>query len=97
MKGNDQFRRQKTAARSLAKDVRGQTGAGQAVQVVVGLTVAAIVASYLLPLAIGELVAVDTTGWSSGASELWSILDLVIVLGLFLVFIGMALARGERL
>lgn len=62
---------------------------------VVTLTVVSIVAAYLLPLAIGEIVSVDTSSWGTGASELWNIMDLIIVLGLFLFMIGLAVSRAE--
>lgn len=84
-------------ARSVFRSSRGQVNAAnQAVSVVVGLMVAGLVASFLLPIAIEEIVAVDTSNWSSGASELWGMMDLVIVLGAFLVFIGIALAQSGR-
>jgi len=72
---------------------RAQVGnsAMQAVSLVVGLTVAGIVAAFLLPIAINELVAVDTTSWSGGASSLWDIMDVIVVLALFLFLIGIAL------
>lgn len=35
-------------------------------------------------------------GWSGGADSLWGILDMIIVLGLFLFFVGVALASAGR-
>lgn len=79
---------------SLMADTRGQVGtnARQAVGLVVGLMVGGIVAAFLLPVAVDEIVGVDTSSWGSGASSLWDILDLIIVLAVFLFFIGMALS-----
>ncbi len=75
-------------------DDRGQAGmANRAVQIVVALTVGGIVAAFLLPVAIDELVAVDTSSWSSGASSMWAILDVIIVLVVFLFFISLAVAK----
>lgn len=82
----------KAYARSVVGDDRGQSAG---VDVVVTLTVVSIVAAYLLPLAIGEIVSVDTSTWGTGASELWNIMDLIIVLGLFLFMIGLAVSRAE--
>jgi len=65
--------------------------ATRAVGLVVGLMVAGIVAAFLVPVAIDEIVGVDTSSWGSGASSLWSILDLIIVLAVFLFLIGLAL------
>lgn len=76
-------------------DERGQMGgsANRAVNLVVGLVVAAIVAAYLIPVAVDELVSVDTSSWGSGASSLWGILDLIVVLAIFLFMIGLAISR----
>jgi small-conductance mechanosensitive channel len=71
---------------------RGQS-ANRAVSLVVALTVGGLVAAFLLPIAIDEIVGVDTTSWSSGASSLWDIMDVIIVLALFLFMIGLATAR----
>lgn len=69
----------------------------QGVSIVVALTVAIILVAFLLPVAIDELASVDTTSWSSGADSLFSILDLIAILVIFLVFIGWAMAsyRGR--
>ena len=82
----------KAYTRSVVGDDRGQSAG---VDVVVTLTVVSIVAAYLLPLAIGEIVSVDTSTWGTGASELWNIMDLIIVLGLFLFMIGLAVSKAE--
>lgn len=78
---------------SLAGDNRGQmaSGADKAVNLVVGLMVGGLVAAFLLPVAIDEIVSVDTSSWGSGASSLWNIMDVIIVLAVFLFFIGIAL------
>lgn len=68
--------------------------ANRAVGLVVGLMVAGIVAAFLLPVAIDEIVGVDTSSWGSGASSLWGILDLILVLAVFLFLIGLALASS---
>lgn len=38
----------------------------------------------------------STIGWSSGAVALWGILDVILVLAVFLFFIGVALAASRR-
>lgn len=69
----------------------------QGVSVIVGVTVAALMAALVLPVAIDELVAVNTGSWSSGASSIFNILDLIFVLVLFLVAIGWAVRTfGNR-
>lgn len=87
--------RQKAA--NLLADDRGQTqsSAMRVVGLVVALTVGGIVAAFLLPIAIEELVNVSTTDWSDGAAALWGILDVIVVLAVFLFFIGIALSASR--
>lgn len=80
----------------LIGDERGEGEANQAVNVVVGLLVGGLMAAFLLPLAINELVAVDTSSWTSGAGELWSLLQVMIVLAIFLFFTQLAVNRTEE-
>lgn len=68
----------------------------ESVNVIVGLTVGGLVASYLIPLVVDELVNVDTAAWSSGAAEMWGILDLIIVLVIMLTFLGFAINRAGK-
>lgn len=75
---------------------RGQVSAQRAVGLVVALTVGGLVAAFLLPVAISEIVGVETSSWGSGASSLWDIMDLIIVLAVFLFFIGVALAASNN-
>jgi len=78
---------------AFMSDNSGQMQGG--INLVVTLTVAALVAAFLIPVAIDQLVSVDTTSWGSGASSLWEILDLIVVLAIFLFMIGLAVARSE--
>lgn len=73
--------------------VRGGMAA-QGVAVVVGLTITAIVAAFLLPVGLDEIANV-TADWGTGADSLWNILPLIFVLVLFLVVIGWAMG-GRR-
>lgn len=82
----------KTATRqSLGMDTRGQAGADSATNLVVGLVVAGLMAAFLLPIAIEEISNVSTSEWSDGAASLWSVLPIMIVLAIFLFFVGLAL------
>lgn len=72
-------------------DERAQGGASSATNLVVGLVVAGLMAAFLLPIAIDEISNVTTTSWSDGASSLWSVLPIMIVLAIFLFFVGLAL------
>ena len=80
----------------LLADSRAQsTGASKAVNLVVGLVVGGLMAAFLLPIAIDEIATVDTTSWDNGAAQLWNILPVIIVLAIFLFFVGLALARSN--
>lgn len=79
----------------LMADNRAQ-GASSAVNLVVALVVGGLMAAFLLPIAIDEIVAVDTTGWTSGAAALWDILPVMIVLAIFLFFTYVAVQRSNR-
>lgn len=96
LKAKRQFARR--MARSFLDDDRGQTQAAtQVVGLVVALTVGSLVAAFILPIGIEELVGIDTSAWSDGATSLWEILDVIIVLSLFLFFIAVALASADNL
>jgi hypothetical protein len=82
-----------TRLEKFIQNSRAQSGADQAVNVVVGLVVAALTAAFLIPIGIEELVNVSTSNWSSGAASLWGILDVIIVLAVFLIMINMAVNR----
>jgi protein-S-isoprenylcysteine O-methyltransferase Ste14 len=83
----------------LASDDRGQTGAGKmakrAIAIVVGLTVGGLVAAFLLPVALDQIVAVDTSNYSDGAAAMWDLMDVIITLAVVLFFVGIALAAVE--
>lgn len=74
---------------------RGQSGASTAVNLVVALVVGGLMAAFLLPIAIDEIEAVDTSSWDGGAAALWDILSVMVVLAIFLFFVGMALSRSN--
>ena len=82
--------------RQFVSDKRAQMGgAGDAVDVIVGLVVAGLMAAYLLPMAITEIVSVDTSTWTDGASSLWEVLPVMVVLAIFLLFVGLALNQSR--
>lgn len=76
----------------FSSDSRAQVGgANRATNLVVGLVVAGLMAAFLLPIAIEEITNTSTTNWSDGAASLWSVLPIMIVLAIFLFFVGLAL------
>jgi len=83
-------------ADGLAANERAQ-GASGAVNLVVALVVGGLMAAFLLPIAIDEIASVDTSSWDGGAAALWNILPVMIVLAIFLFFVGVALRRSGRM
>lgn len=76
----------------ILEDNRAQMGgADDATNLVVGLVVAGLMAAFLLPIAIQEITNVSTTNWTDGAASLWNVLPIMIVLAIFLFFVGLAL------
>jgi hypothetical protein len=76
----------------FSNDSRAQVGgANRATNLVVGLVVAGLMAAFLLPIAIEEITNTSTSNWSDGAASLWSVLPIMIVLAIFLFFVGLAL------
>lgn len=68
-----------------------------AVSLIVALVVGAIVAAFLIPIGIDEIVAVDTSAWGDGATAMWDVLDAIIVLAVFLFFVAVALGAADRI
>lgn len=81
-------------SQGFSADGRGQASPERAVGLVVSLMVGGLVAAFLLPVAVDEIVGVDTSSWGSGASSLWDIMDLIIILAVFLFFIGLAVRQS---
>ena len=67
----------------------------QGVGMVVAFTVSAILVAFLLTVGINQIVDVDTSNWSSGAQSIWGIMDLILILGIFLLWIGWAVTSFD--
>lgn len=63
-----------------------------AVELVVGLMVAALLAAFLLPIAIDNVSNTSTTGWDTDVITIWDLLPVMIVLAAFLLFVGWAVS-----
>lgn len=73
-----------------------QHGAG-VTEAIGALAVAGILGTFLLPIAVDQAVVVDTSSWTSGATSLWGILDLVVVFAMFLTIVAIGLRKDERI
>lgn len=72
---------------------RAQSGnmINKGVNLAVGILVVGLLTAYLLPIAINELVAVDTSSWGDAEAALFGLLPLFFVLGILLFIIGKAM------
>lgn len=61
------------------------------VNLAVGILVVGLLTAYLLPIAIDELTAVDTTSWGDAEAALFGLLPLFFVLGILLFVISKAM------
>jgi len=74
----------------LRRNDRAETAVNRSVEVIVSVLVMSLLAAYLVPVAVGELATVDTSGWPAGAAEMWGLLSVMIVLAIFLFFVQAA-------
>lgn len=68
-----------------------QSRVRQGVSLVIALSVTALMVAFVLTVGIEEIVAVDTSNWSSGAAALFNIFDLILVLIVAIAMFGWAL------
>lgn len=56
---------------------------------VVGITIGGLMLAFMFPIALTQLMDVNTTGWDGAVAGLWSVLPiLLIVAGVVLVMAG---------
>ena len=53
---------------------------------IIGLAIAVIVASAVLPSAISTIFNANTTGWSTGAVALWDALPIIVIAAIVIGF-----------
>ena len=95
--GHESDGRFKKSFNAAGRGERGQSGAMAVVSLIVALTVGAIIAAYLLPLGVEEIANASLgEDASEGATSIWGILDVMIVLAVFLFFVSIALAAADR-
>ena len=70
----------------------GQLSVGNIISLVIGLIVLAI----MLPVALTELMDVDTTGWNASVAAVWDLLPILAVLGGLVMIVGYASMRKGR-
>lgn len=62
----------------------------------IGIMIIAIVASITIPIAIQNLIAVDTSGWPAGAVTIWTNLPIFVALFVLVLFAGFLVIRRSR-
>ena len=78
---------------TLSVGNRGQVAADRAVSVIVAVLVASLLTAFLVPIAVDEMFAVDTSGWGEAAGTMWELLPMMAVLAVFLFFVQVAIRR----
>lgn len=76
---------------NLAKDTRAQSMINRGVNMAVGILVVGLLTAYLLPIAIDELVSVDTSSWGNAEAQLFDLLPLFFVLAIVLFVVAKAM------
>lgn len=67
----------------------GQLSVGNIISLVIGLIVLAI----MLPVALTELMNVNTSGWDTSVAAVWDLLPILAVLGGLVMIVGYASMR----
>jgi flagellar biosynthesis protein FlhB len=69
--------------KKFGKDIKAVSGTKD----IIKISIAAIIASAILPTAVSNVSQVNTTGWNASAQALWPLVPIFIVLAVALVFI----------
>jgi len=69
---------------SFEKDPRGSLEVNAIISLVIGLIVLAI----MLPVALTEIMGVDTTTWDSSVAAVWDLLPILAVLAGLVMIVG---------
>jgi CHASE2 domain-containing sensor protein len=59
---------------------------GSIVGLIVGIAIAAIIVSAIIPTALTNIAAANTTSWDAGSIAVWGLLTIVICLAIVLAF-----------
>lgn len=82
-------------ARGLTHDTRANSMIDKGVDMAVGILVVGLLTAYLLPIAISELVGVDTSSWGNAESSLFELLPLFFVLAIVLFVVQRAMSAKK--
>jgi len=96
--GDDGFRQGVQMGRAMASsdddmkaDTRGAIRIKNVVMASIALGIGALVAAFVVPVGLDEIVNVSNSNYSSGAQSLWDNMDLFVTLGVLGIFIGVML------
>lgn len=84
------------AITGLSSDNRAASMINKGVNMAVGILVVGLLTAYLLPIAINELVGVDTSSWGNAEAELFGLLPLFFVLAIVLFVVGKAMSAKSN-
>lgn len=80
----------KRELQNLKNANRANSFMDRGVEYAVGILVIGLLAAYLLPVAINEIVGVDTSSWGSAEAQLFGLLPIFFVLGILLYIVNKA-------
>lgn len=63
---------------------------------IIALVVVVILISALIPTAFHQLSTANTTGWSTSTKDLWSLVPIIAIIGIFLLVLKVAGVLGKR-
>lgn len=87
---------QRVADKIVPVDNRAQSSMNSTLNTVIAVVVSAIFIAVLAPVAINELVEVETTDWPDSVASMFDVLPIIVVLAFFLTLIGMAMRGRQR-
>ena len=70
-------------------------GGGGLMNLVIGIAVSIIAIAFLIPVAINQFVAANTTGWEGGWVSMWNLIPVMVFFGLVIAVITFAYRRAH--
>lgn len=95
MLGTTYLKRLEAYLNRFSSDIRAVSTGGIA-GAIIGIAVGALVMAYTLPSAISALFNANTTGWSTDATNMWSVTPVIIILAGFILFVSVVIYKTRK-
>ena len=73
----------------------GKTKTKLSVKDIVGVAVAVLITSFIIPTAFTQFYSANTTGWGTSVVSLWGLIPLMVILALVLGFVAMGIRKTK--